>query len=54
MCYNIITKLVKYIKPIVHIYHSLLRDETCTMLVVPKGIKQGELGVPARHHVVQQ
>jgi hypothetical protein len=44
MGYNIITKSVKYIKPIVHTYRYLLRDEACSMLVVPKGLKQGELG----------
>jgi hypothetical protein len=53
MCYNIITKSVKYIKPIVHTYRSLLRDETCSMLVVPKGLKRGELGVLVHHLVVQ-
>jgi hypothetical protein len=36
MRYNIIKKLVKYIKLIIHTYCSLLHDETCSMLVVPK------------------
>jgi hypothetical protein len=54
MRYNIITKSVKYIKPIDHTYRCLLHNETCSMLVVPKGLKQGELGVPARHLIVQQ
>jgi hypothetical protein len=44
MCYNIIMKSVKYIKPILHTYLSLLRDEASSMYVVPKGLKQGELG----------
>jgi hypothetical protein len=44
MCYNIITKSIKYIKPIVHTYLSFICDETCKMLVVPKGLKQGNLG----------
>jgi hypothetical protein len=39
MCYNIIMKSVNYIKPIVHTYLSLLRDEACSMIVVPKGLK---------------
>jgi hypothetical protein len=37
-----------------HTYRSLLRDETCSMLVVPVGLKQGELGVHVRHLSVQQ
>jgi hypothetical protein len=37
-----------------HTYRSLLRDETCSMLVVLIGLKQGELGVPVRHLSVQQ
>jgi hypothetical protein len=53
MGYNIIMKLVKYIKPIVHTNLSLC-DEACSMLVVPKGLKQRELGVPACHLTVQQ
>jgi hypothetical protein len=54
MHYNIITKLVKYIKLIVHTYLSLFCDEACSMLVVPKELKQGELEVPAHHLIVQQ
>jgi hypothetical protein len=54
MPYNIITKSVKYIKPIIHTYLSLLRDEACSMLVLLKGLKQGDLGVPAYHLTVQQ
>jgi hypothetical protein len=27
-----------------HTYRSLLRDETCSMLVVPVGLKQGNRG----------
>jgi hypothetical protein len=54
MRYNIITKSVKYIKPIVHTCRSFLCDEACSMLVVPKGLKQGELGVPTRHLAIQQ
>jgi hypothetical protein len=42
MCYNIIMKSVKYIKLIDHTYCCLLHDETCSMLVIPKGLKQGE------------
>jgi hypothetical protein len=48
------TKIVKYIKVIVNTYPSLLHDETFSMLVVSKGLKQGELRVPARHLAVQQ
>jgi hypothetical protein len=54
MRYNKITKSVKYIKPIIHTYLSLFRDEACSMLVVPKGLKQGELGVPAHRLAIQQ
>jgi hypothetical protein len=54
MRYNIITKSVKYIEPIIHTYLSLLHDEVCSMLVVLKGLKQGELGVAARHLAVPQ
>jgi hypothetical protein len=54
MRYNIITKSVKYIKPIDHTYRCLLHDETCSILVVPKGLKQREQGVPAHHLAVQQ
>jgi hypothetical protein len=54
MRYNIITKSVKYIKPIVHTYISLLCDEARSMLVVPKGLRQGELGVLVHHLTVQQ
>jgi hypothetical protein len=54
MRYNIIMKSVKYIKAIVDTYPSLLHDEMCLMLVVPKGLKQGELGVPSHHLIVQQ
>jgi hypothetical protein len=46
-------KFSKYIKSNVHTYRSLLRDETCSMLVVPIGPKQGELGVPVRHLSIQ-
>jgi hypothetical protein len=53
-CATKITNLVKYIKPNVHTYRSLLRDEMCSMLVVPVGLKQGELGVPVRHLSIQQ
>jgi hypothetical protein len=35
-------------------YPTLLNDKTCLMLIVPKGLKQGELRVPVRHLVVQQ
>jgi hypothetical protein len=52
MRYNIIMKSVKYIKLIVHTYLSLLRDEPCSMLVVPKGLKQEELGVHVHHLTV--
>jgi hypothetical protein len=54
MRYNIITKSVKYIKPIVHTYRSLLCNEMCLMLVIPEGLKQGELGVSACHISIQQ
>jgi hypothetical protein len=53
MCYNIITKSVKYIKSIIHTSYSILHDEMCSMLVAPKGLKQEKLGVPARHITVQ-
>jgi hypothetical protein len=36
MHYNILTKLVKYIKATINTYMSLLRDKTCSMLVVSK------------------
>jgi hypothetical protein len=45
---------MKYIKAIINTYPSLLRDNTCSMLVVPRGLKQGELRVPAHHLSVQQ
>jgi hypothetical protein len=47
-------KSVKYIKTIINIYPSLLRDKTCSMLVVLKGLKQGGLRVLAHHLTVQQ
>jgi hypothetical protein len=56
MRYNIIMKSVKYIKPILHTYLSLLRDEASSMYVVPKGLKQGELGggarLPSRYSII--
>jgi hypothetical protein len=33
---------------------SLLRDKTCSVLVVPKGLKQGELRVHTRHLTVEK
>jgi hypothetical protein len=42
------------LKPIIHTYLSFLRDELCSMLVVPKGLKQGELEVPTRYLAFQQ
>jgi hypothetical protein len=35
---------VKYVKLNLYTYRSLLHDETCSMLVVLVGLKQGELG----------
>jgi hypothetical protein len=49
-----LTNSVKYIKLNLHTYRSLLRDETCSMLVILVGLKQGELVVPSRHFSIQQ
>jgi hypothetical protein len=54
VCHNILTKSIKYIKAIIGTYPSILHDNTCSMLLVSRGLKQGELRVPARHLYVQQ
>jgi hypothetical protein len=35
-------------------YLSIIGDKTSSMLVVPVGLKQGELRVPVRHLAIQQ
>jgi hypothetical protein len=51
--YNILTKSIRHIKTIIDTYSSLLPDDTCSMLVVPKGLKQGVLRVSVCHFSIQ-
>jgi hypothetical protein len=54
ICYNILMKSIKYIKETIDTYLSHVCNSMCSVLVVPRGLKQGELRVHGRHFYVKQ